>query len=242
VGKRRFGVGTHLYHAHRLCRDHLLEIAAHGFECIELCATRTHFDYYSQAAVANLQQWLAEARLDLDAVIAPAPDGPEPWNAGALDPVEQALYVARRIPVRVLIVPVGAPRSASKAVERIAALAEPLGVALAVDSRSPSMSPVGSLVTFVERCEARVGVALDFAAAAKGGGLVDAIEMTSEHLVAARAQADGAFDWAAVMTTVQKVGYEGPVIVDAGPGRATKDSLVRARQAREKMERWLTST
>jgi hypothetical protein len=45
-----------------------------------------------------------------------------------------------------------------------------------------------------------------------------------------------------VMTTVQKVGYEGPVIVDAGSGRAAKDSLVRARQAREKMERWLTST
>jgi len=242
VAKRHFGVYTQLYHAQLLNRDHLLEIAAHGFECVEVCATRTRFDYYSQAAVADLQQWLAEARLDLDAVIAPAPDGPEPWNAGALDPVEQALYVARRIPVRVLILPVGAPRSASKAVERIATLAEPLGVALAIDSRSPSMSPVGSLVTFVERCEARVGVALDFAAAANGRGLVDAIEMTSEHLVAARAQADGACDWAAVMTTVQKVGYEGPVIVDAGSGRAAKDSLVRARHAREKMERWLTST
>jgi sugar phosphate isomerase/epimerase len=242
VTKRQFGISTHLYHAHRLCRDHLLEIAAHGFECVEVYATRSHFDCHSQAAIGDLQQWLAEARLDLDTVVAPAPDGPEPWNAGALDPVEQALYVARRIPVRVLILPVGAPRGASKAAEQIATLAEPLGVTLAIDSRSPSMAPVGSLVTFVERCEARVGVALDFAAAAKGGGLVDAIEMTSEHLVAARAQADGALDWAAVMTTVQKVGYEGPVIVDAGSGRAAKDSLVRARHAREKMERWLTST
>jgi hypothetical protein len=104
------------------------------------------------------------------------------------------------------------------------------------------MTPVGSLVAFVERGDARLGVALDFAAAAKGGGLVDAIEMTSEHLVATRAPADSAIDWAAVMTTVQKVGYEGPVIVDAGPARAAKDGLVRARQAREKMERWLTST
>ena len=239
--KRQFGVSTNLYHAQRLCRAHLLEIAAQGFECVEICATRTHFDYLSQAAIGDLQQWLAEARLDLDAVIAPAPDGPEPWNAGALDPVEQALYVARRIPVRVLIVPVGAPRSASKAVERIATLAEPLGVTAAIDSRSPSMTPVGSLVTFVERGDARVGVALDFAAAAKSGGLVDAIEMSSEHLVAARAPADSTIDWAAVMTTVQKVGYEGPVIVDAGTGRAAKDSLVRARHAREKMQRWLTS-
>jgi sugar phosphate isomerase/epimerase len=241
VAKRRFGVSTHLYHAQRLCRDHLLEIAAHGFECVEVYATRTHFDSHNPAAVADLQQWLAEARLDLDAVVAPAPDGPEPWNAGELGPVEQALYVARRIPVRVLIVPVGAPRSASKAVERIAALAEPLGVTVAVDSRSPSMTPVGSLVTFVDRCEARVGVALDFAAAAKGGGLVDAIEMTSEHLAAARVPADAAIDWAAVMTTVQKVGYEDPVIVDAGPGGAAKDSLARAKSARDKMERWLSA-
>jgi len=192
--------------------------------------------------VADLQQWLAEARLELDAVVAPAPDGPEPWNAGALEPVEGALHVARRIPVRVLVLPVGAPKSAARAVDRIAALAEPLGVTVAIDSRSPSMSPIGSLVTFVERCDAPVAVALDFAAAARGGDLVDAIEMAAEHLAAARVPSDGALDWAAVMTTVQKIGFESPLIVEAAPGGATKDSLMRARQAREKMERWLTST
>jgi sugar phosphate isomerase/epimerase len=242
VAKRRFGVSTQLYRRERLCRAHLLEIAAHGFEAVEVFGARTHFDYYNPAAVADLQQWLAEARLDLDAVTAPPPDGPAPWNAGALEPVEQALFIARRIPMRVLILPIGAPKSGSKAVERVAAIAEPLGVTVAIDSRSPSMAAIGSLITFVERCEAAVSVALDFASAAKDGGLVDAIEMTSEHLAAVRVPADGAFDWAAVMTTVQKVGYENPLTIDMAPGGAAKDNLVRARHAREKMERWLTST
>jgi len=242
VGKRRFGVSTHLYHAQRLSRDHLLEIAAHGFECVEISATPPHFDPRNPMTVADLQQWLAEARLDLDAVVAPAPNGPQPWDAGALEPVEGALYVARRIPVRVLVLPVGAPKGAAKAVDRITPLAEPLGVTVAIDSRSPSMSPIGSLVTFVERCEAPVAVALDFAAAARSGDLIDAIEMAAEHLAAARVPSDAAIDWAAVMTTVQKIGFEGPLIVEAGSGDAAKDSLMRARQAREKMERWLTST
>src|SRR5262249_25951711 len=69
--KRPFGVSTHLYHGHRLTRDHLLEIGAYGFESVELFATRSHFDYHSSAAVADLQQWLAEAGLELHSVHAP---------------------------------------------------------------------------------------------------------------------------------------------------------------------------
>ena len=36
VAKRQFGVSTRLFHGQRLCRDHLLAIAAHGFETVEL--------------------------------------------------------------------------------------------------------------------------------------------------------------------------------------------------------------
>ena len=52
-------------------RDHLLEIAAHGFDAVEVFATRTHFDYHNPAAVADLQQWLAEAGLELHGIHAP---------------------------------------------------------------------------------------------------------------------------------------------------------------------------
>src|SRR3977135_2964910 len=74
VPKRLFGVSTHLYHNQRLCRAHLLEIAAHGFELVEVFATRTHFDYHNPSAVADLQQWLAEAGLELRSIHAPVAD------------------------------------------------------------------------------------------------------------------------------------------------------------------------
>jgi sugar phosphate isomerase/epimerase len=242
VAKRQFGISTRMYQSQRLVRDQLLEIAAHGFECVELAAAAGHFDPANERAVGDLQQWLAEARLVLHAVAAPAPDSATPWSAAALGPVEQSLFVARRIPVSVLVLPVGPMRDAARSVERLAPQAQPLGVTIAVDSRSPSMTPVGSLVHFVERADVRLGIALDFAGAARGGALVDAIEMASEHLAAARVPAESAIDWSAAMTTVQKVGYDGPFVVDVAAAGSPKEMLVRARAARERMERWLTST
>lgn len=241
MAKRQFGISTRLFQSQRLTKDHLLEIAAHGFEAVEVTAAAGHFEPSNGAAVGDLQQWLAEARVQLHAVAAPAPDGPQPWNAGALGPVEDALYVARRISFDVLVVPVGTPKSATKVMERLADLAAPLAVRLAVDSRSPSMTAVGTLVTFVERCDVPVGIALDFATAARdkaAGGLIDAIEMASEHLVAVRLPAESSINWSAAMTTVQKVGYEGPFIIDVFPGPTALQS---AQRAREKIQRWLTS-
>lgn len=241
MARRAFGVTTELYRDRRLAREHLLEIGAHGFDVVEVAAAAGHFDPSNEAAVADLQQWLAEACLDLHAVAAPPPDGPEPWTAGALGPVEQAMHVARRIPVGLLVLPVGSPKSASKAVERLAELAAPLGVTIAIDSRSPSMRPIETLVSFVERCDARVGIALDFATAGRGHLLVDAIETASEHLLSVRVPASSGTEWAAVLTTLQKVGYEGPFIIDAaGPtGLTGLTGLQRAKDARERIERAL---
>ena len=63
VSNPRFGVSTHLYHDQRLDREHLVEIAAHGFECVEVFATRTHFDYHDSVAVRTLAEWLEDTRL-----------------------------------------------------------------------------------------------------------------------------------------------------------------------------------
>ena len=242
MATRQFGISTRLFESQRLSRDHLVQIAAHGFEVVEVVAATGHFDPSNEAAVADLQQWLAEARLVLHAVAAPPPDGPQPWNAASLGPVEAALHIARRIPLPVLIVPVGSAKSASKAMDRLVPMAEPLGVTVAVDSRSPSMSPVGALVSFVERCDVRVSIALDLATAAKGGSLVDAIENASEHLVAVRVPAESAIDWPSVMTTVQKVGYEGPFVVDPPVARGPAAAwLKKARETRERIERLLAS-
>src|SRR6185436_14030134 len=68
---REFGISTRLYLDQRLGREHLVDIAGHGFETIDLFAIETHVDYANPAAVADLQQWLAEAGLTLHGVHAP---------------------------------------------------------------------------------------------------------------------------------------------------------------------------
>ena len=236
--KRQFGVSTHLFHAQRLCRAHLLEIAAHGFETVEVFATRSHFDSHNPAVVADVQQWLAEAGLTLSIIHAPA--GP----VGSVTPEQNdaALFVARRIPVPVFVMHFEGRRDrARKNLERVAGLAAPLGVTVAIDV--PEHSPPGSAVHIVEEeIEARVGIALDCARADREGDLIDANEVVAEHLAAVRVPIESGIDWATTLTTVQKIGYEGPLIFD-GPARgSTKETLARARAAREKMERWLTST
>ena len=71
----RFGVSTHLYHDARLDRDHLVEIAAHGFETVEIFATRTHVDYHDATVVADLGGHLRDAGLAAHSVHGPITAG-----------------------------------------------------------------------------------------------------------------------------------------------------------------------
>ncbi len=123
----RFGVSTHLYHDRRLERDHLAEIAACGFEAIELFATRSHFDYHDQGTIDRLKHWLEETGLALNSVHAPITDqfgsgdqwAPTYSNAAtdrsvreaAVRETDAALRVADRIPFDVLVVHLGTPAS-----------------------------------------------------------------------------------------------------------------------------------
>jgi sugar phosphate isomerase/epimerase len=236
VEKRHFGVSTNLYRQRRLGRDQLLEIAAYGFEVVELFASSpAHVDIHNPAGIADLQQWLAEAGLTLSSVHAPI-------GAETPEQNEPALFIARRIPVPVFVMHLEGTRDkARRNVERFAELASPLGVRVAVEV--PEHSPPGSAVHVVEdEVEHTVGIALDFGRADREGDLIEAIETVAEHLVAARLPVDDNIDWPSAMTTVQKVGYEGPLIFDGHWRGSAKEYLARARTAREKMERWLTST
>jgi sugar phosphate isomerase/epimerase len=282
VSKRKFGVSTHLYHGQRLGRDHLMEIAAYGFEAVELFATRTHFDYHNPAAIADLQEWLADAGLELHGIHAPVSEsfvggrwGPalslasvdRDRRAQAVGEAERALHIARRIPVGVFVVHLGLPRTsqppptennrdaARRSVEELQQIAEPLGVRLAVEVIPNELSRAGSLVHFVEEDLDGVdaGICLDFGHAHMDGDLVDAIETVSGHLIAThvhdnRGRADehlvpfdGTIDWPGVMTAVQKVGYDGTLLLELATHGSPKATLVRAQQARARMERLLTT-
>ena len=125
----RFGISTHLFHEHRLDREHLVQIAAHGFEAVELFATRSHFDYHDEAAVVQLAEWLSDTGLALHGVHAPITDrmaggkGGQTFSIAVTDNVRRqaavnealaALALARRIPFDVLVVHVGTPSKRSE--------------------------------------------------------------------------------------------------------------------------------
>ena len=281
MAKRQFGVSTHLYHAQRLCRDHLLEIAAYGFECVEVYATRTHFDYHNPSAVADLQQWLGEAGLTLQSIHAPTAEAftGGRWSgslslassdpdarARAVGETEKALHIARRIPAGVLVAHLGLPRTqprdaasgasdarsaARRSVEQLQAIAEPLGVQIAVEVIQNEISRAGSIVQFVEDDLDGVGICLDFGHAHLDGDVLDAVETVAEHLIATHVHDnkgrsddhllpfDGTIDWAGTLLAVQKVGYDAPFIFEVVPRGSTKETLARARDTRAKMERLL---
>jgi sugar phosphate isomerase/epimerase len=278
-------VSTHLFHHERLTRDHIQAIGAHGFEMVELFATRTHFDYHNVAAVADLQEWLATANVVLRSIHAPTAErylggvwggsmsiasSEPPLRERAMRDTLQALYIARRIPVAVFVVHLGIPRmqprdadvgaqdvrsAARRSVEELVVAAEPLGVRIAVEVIPNEMSRAGSLVHFVEEDldGVGVGICLDFGHAHLDGNVVEAVETVSEHVVATHlhdnhGRADehltpmeGTIDWAGALTAVQKIGYDGPLIIEVAAKGPTKDSLARLKSTREKMGRWLTS-
>ena len=213
---RRFGISTHLYHGQRLNRDHLREIGAAGFDTVELFATRTHFDYHSESATADLQGWLADSRLDLETVHAPVAESftTGRWGAPlnlaspdeasrqrALDEATRALQIARRLPFRTLVVHAGLVRTqqqapgdnsrdaARRSIEALASAGRPLGVTIAVELIQNELSKPGPLVHFVEDVlEAGSGsICLDLGHAHLDGDVIDAIETVSEHIVAVHA-------------------------------------------------------
>ena len=278
----RFGVSTYLYHRQRLSRDHLVEIAAHGFETIELFAMPSHFDYHNPAAIADLQEWLADAGLTLHSIHAPIVEslsgnrwGPSFSNAAAderqrlraVAEAEAALAVARRIPTGFLVVHLGRPAAEAPAsgdnsraavrrsLEALYPLTEPLGVRLALEVIPNSLSTAGALTTLLEE-EIEMpaaGVCLDFGHANLLGDLIDAIELTSGHLITThvhdnRGRHDdhlvpfkGSIDWEAALTAVQKVGYEGAFMMELDGGHAPRQILEDAQQARARFERILAA-
>lgn len=120
----RFGVSTHLFHERRLSREHIVDIAAHGFETVELFATRSHFDYRDPAAALQLAEWLTDTRLQLHSVHAPIVEamrdgnwvgpfstatGDEARRKAAVAEIAAALEIARAVPFRYLVVHLGLP-------------------------------------------------------------------------------------------------------------------------------------
>ena len=216
--------------------------------------------------MADVQQWLAEAQVQLVSVHAPvlemslaSADASE--REAALAETERALHIARRIPFRTLVVHLGRPRAegvrggtnrdaARRSVDALAQLAAPLDVRIALEVIPNDLSRAESLAQLIDQDIERtnVGICLDLGHARLAGDVADAIELVSGHLAAMDVHDnrgrgddhlvpfDGAIDWPSALTTVQKVGYDGALTLELSSRGATKDTLARARDARRRME------
>jgi sugar phosphate isomerase/epimerase len=212
VTEHRFGISTHLFHEYRLTREHLVHVAAHGFEAVELFATRSHFDYRNHDAIAQLAEWLSDTRLELHSVHAPIVDaiqqgrwvgsysnaaGDETRRKAALAEVEATLAMAGRLPFRYLVVHLGMPTvekvppgdnqrdAARRSIGEIVELAANVNVQVALEVIPNALSTPAALVDMIEQDleGLDVGVCLDYGHAHLLGDLGEAIETLSGHLL-----------------------------------------------------------
>ena len=208
----RFGVSTHLYHDQRLDREHLVEIAAHGFDCVEIFATSSHFDYHDGTAVRTLAEWLDDTRLTLHSIHAPVTASyvngqwGEAFSTAVTDENQRrrtlaeaaaALAMAQTIPFQYLVAHLGLPdvmkpgvgdnsrESARRSVEALHDMAEKAGVGLAIEVIPNALSTPESLVSLIENDldELKVGICMDVGHAHLIDDVGDAIECCSGHIV-----------------------------------------------------------
>ncbi len=270
-----FGISTHLYVADRLDRDHLVEIAAHGFEAIEVFALREHFDYRDRRAAVALAEWLDDTRLRLHSMHAPIAGSYAggAWQHGvslaavdesrrkaAVEAALATLDVAVAVPYKVLVLHCGVPDPHAAAgdnhrgalvrsLEELSAVAQHIGVQLALEVIPNELSTPSALVELIESdIDAELGICMDVGHARLMGDVVDAIETCSGHLITThlhdnRGRNDdhlvpgkGAIDWDATTVAFQKVGYDGVWMFELAVAAQRRPVLERAAKARERLE------
>jgi len=211
VSDVQFGLSTHLFHDALLNREHLVHIAAHGFDCVELVATRSHFDYRSAEAVRDLAEWLSDTRLTLHSVHAPVVEamrgrtpvgwfsnasGDESRRKAALAEARAALEIARSIPFEYLVVHLGVPASAQPAAgdnqrdaarrsaEALVESAAEVGVRVAFEVFHSPLSSADALVRLLEDDleGLNASLCLDYGHGHLTGDLADVIESVAGHI------------------------------------------------------------
>jgi sugar phosphate isomerase/epimerase len=247
VADRSFGISTRLFRDAPLSRDHLVHIAAHGFDAVELYDKAPHFEHGSPDAIAQLAEWLSDTRLSLHSVHV---SGDAISGNTAPQPLLDALAIANRIPFKFLVMhrPSANTERTLQAVTEAAAAAK-VRVALEVKG-DPGTKP-DDLVQLIEDEleDIDVGVCLDFGRAHLLGDLGDAIETVSGHLWTTHVHDNGGrkndhlvpyagtIPWDEAMMEMQKIGYDGAFIFELAPAADPVEVLKKAAKARERLEK-----
>jgi sugar phosphate isomerase/epimerase len=269
----QFALSTHLFHGERLSRTHLETIKRAGFDDIEVFATRTHMDYHDPAAVDAFRSWLAELDIRVGSVHAPICGsftsnqwGPAFSNASAdpsareraVDETSRAVETAKKLGADFVVLHLGLPRgqtippgdndarAVSRSLERIAALADEVGIRLALELIPNELSTPSALIDWLtgDIDLGSAGVCLDVGHAHLTVGAPEAAEMLSGYVITThihdnRGRSDdhlvpfaGSIDWPATMSALWKIGYDGRIVfevADAGDAAAVLERTVGAR-------------
>ena len=208
----RFGLSTHLFHGERLQRGHFEQIASHGFDLVEVFATRTHFDYHDAERVREAGAWLRELGLTAWSVHAPITEGftDGVWgraysNASADVAIRQeavtettaAVRAAADLGCSAVVLHLGIPRgqpippndnnaaALRRSLEPIATACTQAGVKLALEVIPNDLATPGALLDWLNG-DLELGDAaacLDFGHAHLLGGAPEAAEMLSGQVI-----------------------------------------------------------
>lgn len=207
----RFALTTQAFCNQPLGPQLLRDVAAAGFEHIELFTARDHFDYEAPTGGATLRRWLDDARLDVVSVHAPVAERRQGvWtrlpSLAHSDPAKRMIALAaidRLVAFRAevgfdtLVVHVGVPASdrdamadnskeaARRSLEYVAETAERGGLRVALEVQANQVAHVEALVDLIENDldGSHVGICFDFGHAHLLGDVVDGLEAASGHVI-----------------------------------------------------------
>ncbi|MEX2270668.1 MAG: sugar phosphate isomerase/epimerase [Vicinamibacterales bacterium] len=120
----KFGISTHLFHDERLSEAHLAAVKRHGFDRVEIFATKTHVDYASDSVAESVRTWLANTGLTAHSIHAPLTNAfkkgewGQVWSTAAADSgrrqtavaeSQRAMSFAAAIGARLVVAHLGVP-------------------------------------------------------------------------------------------------------------------------------------
>jgi sugar phosphate isomerase/epimerase len=168
-------LSTYVFISRKLTPELIGQIAASGFQGLEIFCSRSHFDYTNRAAVQEIGRVLGENRLTLASLHAPTSrdlsatrEGGQPLSIcegervrriEAMDELKRAIDVAEDVPFSRMIFHMGGSRETADPRKRDAAFsslehlilhAKHLGVTICVENTTSEMGSPAYLRAFVD--------------------------------------------------------------------------------------------
>jgi sugar phosphate isomerase/epimerase len=168
-------LSTYLFVSRKLTPELLGQIAGAGFKGVELFCSRSHFDYTSKDEIREMTRALADRRLAVASLHAPASRDSSAMREGgsplsvcevervrrieAMDELKRAIDVAEEMPYPRMVLHMGGPRETSDPRKRDAAFsslehlilhAHHAGVTIAVENTTSEMGDPAYLRAFVD--------------------------------------------------------------------------------------------